>query len=208
MNHLTTVSSPTREAYCSKPTLRLMWKHHFFRERCESWLTDGTEHSLGEEEGRTTSRMQHCTHFQPLFYPSSQPFSTRFQEVLHVQRGNSRTICCKTHCYVTALKSGIGPHCIISTESAVPKAGAWGRPSPAAWRIHRSAPCLELPRRRARCPFPLRSRELLSRQKLPLLCIRLSSRCRCRTCCPRHLQQHNHAKSSEKTKDRLKQFVQ
>lgn len=87
----------------------------------------------------------------------------------------------------------IRPHpCIISIESALPRVGVWGRPSPAIGTVRRKGSFPRRPLLHVHRFCRLRSQEPLFQQKQTLLCSRQSSRCRCQNCCPRHLKQQNH----------------
>lgn len=89
-----------KEKHFFKIHFRIMRKHHIlfcifvlfwfflfcFCQKCESWFSDGTAHSLGDEQDA-------ALHSHPVL-PYSKPFSTGFQEVLQVQWGNSSRTCC------------------------------------------------------------------------------------------------------------------
>lgn len=85
------------------------------------------------------------------------------------------------------------PHpSIISVESATPRVRVWGRPSLVVGRVRKKVTFLLRLLLRVRHFCPLRSQEPLFQHRRTLLCSHQSSRCRCRSCCPRHLQQENH----------------
>ena len=159
-------------------TPRFLIRLFFFSKRWESWFSD--QHSLGDEQDAALRSLP--------VPPHGRPFPAGFQEVLHVQRGNSSRNCtvCKQQ-----RSQWSGPRsCIISIESAAPK--AWGPPSPGARRGRGRATCprpvLPLARRSGR----LRPPASPWKRTRTLWCSRRSSRCRCPSCCPRHLQQEKH----------------
>lgn len=164
-----------------------MSKHHnfsFFFQRCENCFTDGTEHSLGGQAGCSTALTSYYTTQSAILdrFPGGSTCPVREQQynlLLNILLCNS-------------IKSQVtGPHCIISIESAMPKVGAWELWPPAAWRVRGKVTCLRLLLRVHRF-CQLQSLEPLFQQKWTLLCSHQSSRCHCRSCCLRHLQQQNH----------------
>lgn len=154
-------------------------------QRSESWFSDGTEHSLGDEQDTTLHSLpvrlhhtvSHSRHASRTFYTSS--VGTALERALNWKA-------------VAVQKSKIGPHpCIISIESALPRVGVWGQPSPAVWRVRRRETFLQLLQLHVHHFCRLRSQEPPFRQKPSRSCSRQGSRCHCQNCCPRHLREHN-----------------
>lgn len=166
---------------CASKLILKQWKKkqqlnntfYFCFQRSESWFSDGTEHSLRDEQDAALRSLP------DLPYHTVSHFGQ--VSVLQSSEGIAVELAVKQY------KRQWSHPCIISAESAFPRGGVWGRPSPAVRRDHGKVTCLRLLLLRVHCFCRLQSQEPLFPQRQTLLCSRQNSHCHCQNCCPHHL---------------------